>query len=55
MLDAGLPADALASRVPMGRLGSADEVAASAVYLCSAASSFMTGHALSVDGGLTAG
>ncbi len=55
MLDAGLPADALASRVPLGRLGTADEVAASAVYLCSSASSFMIGHALAVDGGLTAG
>lgn len=55
MLDAGLPAEALAARVPLGRLGTADEVAASAVYLCSQASSFMIGHALAVDGGLTAG
>jgi NAD(P)-dependent dehydrogenase (short-subunit alcohol dehydrogenase family) len=55
MLDAGLPAEALAARVPLGRLGTADEVAASAVYLCSNASSFMIGHALAVDGGLTAG
>jgi NAD(P)-dependent dehydrogenase (short-subunit alcohol dehydrogenase family) len=55
MLDAGLPADVLAARVPLGRLGTADEVAASAVYLCSNAASFMIGHALAVDGGLTAG
>ena len=55
MIDAGLPADTLASRIPLGRLGTADEVAASALYLCSNASAFMVGHALAIDGGLTAG
>ncbi len=38
-------------RQPMGRLGSADEVAAAAVYLASEESGFTTGTLLPVDGG----
>lgn len=37
--------------IPMGRWASAEEVAASIVYLASDQSGFMTGHALVVDGG----
>ena len=55
MLDAGLPESELTARVPLGRLGTADEMADTVLYLCSAASAFMVGHALAVDGGLTAG
>jgi NAD(P)-dependent dehydrogenase (short-subunit alcohol dehydrogenase family) len=55
MIDAGLPPETLAGRVPMGRLGTADEMAASVLYLCSAASGYMNGHALAADGGITAG
>ena len=55
MLDAGLPRDELANRVPLGRLGTPEEVAASALYLCSNAAAFMIGHALTVDGGIVAG
>ncbi|MEQ1693189.1 MAG: SDR family oxidoreductase, partial [Gemmatimonas sp.] len=33
MIDAGLPQDELTSRVPLGRLGTADEVAAAALFL----------------------
>ncbi|MBL0169655.1 MAG: SDR family oxidoreductase [Gemmatimonadaceae bacterium] len=55
MIDAGLPQEALASRVPLGRLGTADEVAAAALFLCSAAGAFMSGHALAIDGGIVAG
>ncbi len=55
MIDAGTPVDSLAARIPLGRLGTAEEVAASALYLCSTASAFMVGHALAIDGGLTAG
>ena len=39
--------------VPAGRLGTVDEVAAAAVFLCSAAASYVTGTTLLVDGGLT--
>ncbi len=55
MLDAGLPTEHLVARVPLGRLGTADEVAATALYLCSNAAAFMVGHALAIDGGITAG
>ena len=36
--------------VPMGRLGMPEEVAEAVVWLCSDAASFITGHALPVDG-----
>lgn len=36
---------------PMARAGSADEVAAAVLWLCSAEASYMTGHMLPVDGG----
>jgi NAD(P)-dependent dehydrogenase (short-subunit alcohol dehydrogenase family) len=40
---------------PMGRIGRPEEVAEAVVWLCSAKASFVTGHALVVDGGFTAG
>ncbi len=39
---------------PVGRLGTADEVAAAIVWLCSDDASFVTGHAMAVDGGVLA-
>ncbi|MDT8342442.1 MAG: SDR family oxidoreductase [Longimicrobiales bacterium] len=39
------------SRTPLGRLVSAEEVAAAAQFLCSDAASGITGHRLVVDGG----
>jgi NAD(P)-dependent dehydrogenase (short-subunit alcohol dehydrogenase family) len=40
--------------IPMGRLGQASELAKAALFLASDDSSFMTGSALVVDGGITA-
>ena len=39
---------------PIGRIGRPEEVAEAAVWLCSAAASFVTGHAMTVDGGYVA-
>jgi NAD(P)-dependent dehydrogenase (short-subunit alcohol dehydrogenase family) len=39
---------------PLGRIGSAEDVARAAVYLATPASEWITGIALTVDGGLTA-
>jgi 2-keto-3-deoxy-L-fuconate dehydrogenase len=44
---------ALEARQPMGRLGSAREVAHAIVWLADPGSSFVSGTALDVDGGLT--
>ncbi|SEL24915.1 SDR family NAD(P)-dependent oxidoreductase [Pacificibacter marinus] len=40
--------------IPMGRHGTADEIAASMLYLASSQSSFTTGHVLMADGGMSA-
>lgn len=40
--------------IPMGRLGAPAEIAEAVVWLCSDASSFVTGHPLVLDGGLVA-
>ena len=45
--------DMFVSRQPMGRLGTAEEIAALAVYLASDESSFTTGVAHLIDGGWT--
>jgi NAD(P)-dependent dehydrogenase (short-subunit alcohol dehydrogenase family) len=41
----------VANQIPMGRWGSADEIANGIVFLASDRSSFMTGHAFVIDGG----
>jgi len=40
-------------RIPMGRFGKAEEIASTAVYLASEASSYVTGANILVSGGLT--
>lgn len=38
---------------PMGRVGQPEEIADIVMFLCSNASSFITGQAIAVDGGMT--
>jgi len=45
----------VAGRTPAGRWGEVDELVGAAVFLASPASSFVSGHILYVDGGITAG
>ena len=40
---------------PVGRMGRPEEIAATVLWLCSEEASFITGHALAIDGGQTAG
>lgn len=61
LIDAGMvrataPArvEATLAHVPLGRLGRPEEVARAAMFLLSDDASFVTGHALVVDGGLSA-
>jgi NAD(P)-dependent dehydrogenase (short-subunit alcohol dehydrogenase family) len=42
------------SLIPQRRIGSPDEAAAAALWLCSDEASYVTGHSLIVDGGMTA-
>lgn len=44
----------MSAKFPLGRIGEPEEIAAAVLWLCSDAASFITGHALVVDGGLSA-
>jgi NAD(P)-dependent dehydrogenase (short-subunit alcohol dehydrogenase family) len=43
--------EAIARRLPLRRLGVADDIANAALFLCSDAASWITGHTLVIDGG----
>ena len=45
--------EAMMARVPAGRVGADDELAAAVVFLASPAAAYITGQTLPVDGGLT--
>jgi len=42
----------LSSEIPLGRLGTPDDVAAAVAYLASEDAAYVTGHVLNVSGGL---
>lgn len=42
-----------AKQVPIGRAGRPEEIAWAVLWLCSPAASYVVGHALTVDGGMT--
>jgi NAD(P)-dependent dehydrogenase (short-subunit alcohol dehydrogenase family) len=43
----------IAKHVPIGRAGRPEEIASVVLWLCSPAASYVVGHALTVDGGMT--
>jgi len=45
--------NAMTKSIPMGRHGRAEEIANAVLWLCSQASSYVTGQTISVDGGFT--
>ena len=55
-INAGRPyLGALAESIPLGRAGSVEEIAATALFLASDAAAYITGQEFIVDGGATAG
>jgi 3-oxoacyl-[acyl-carrier protein] reductase len=51
-LPAPLSKDQIASRVPLGRLGRPEEIAAAVSFLCSPDAAYVTGQVLAVNGGI---
>lgn len=51
-MTAELPREKLLSFIPMGRFGTADEVAATVEFLCSDGAGYIVGQVISVNGAL---
>lgn len=55
MIAGSIDVSVIAGQVPMKRVSAPEETARAIVWLCSDEASFVTGHTLVVDGGLTVG
>jgi 3-oxoacyl-[acyl-carrier protein] reductase len=55
-MTSGLPEEykeSILQRIPLGRFGSPDDIAAAAVFLAGPAGEYITGQTIVIDGGLT--
>lgn len=43
--------EAILKRIPLGRIGTGDDIAKAVVFLCSEDANYITGSTLKVDGG----
>ncbi len=55
MVSGHIDLSVIAESVPMGRISRPEEIAQAILWLCSDAASYVTGHVLVVDGGVTVG
>jgi 3-oxoacyl-[acyl-carrier protein] reductase len=51
--DAAFSAETIRQMVPAGRMGTPDEVAALAAFLCSDAAGYINGQVIGIDGGMS--
>jgi 3-oxoacyl-[acyl-carrier protein] reductase len=53
MTEAAFSAETIRQIVPAGRMGTAEEVAALAAFLCSDAAGYINGQVIGIDGGMS--